>query len=243
MKHEIYKDHYQFEWDHRSHLTSALNIPIAASTVLGGAVTVMAKSYPYENAITTYLFIGALFLAVACIGLAIVFLFKAFHGYQYKRIPTPLALKSYYDELLTWHNQYGNGKETADPRFEEYFNQRVAEATEVNALNNKNKSAYLYRCNTALAVAILFMAVSSVPYLIATINEKDKTYSVNVLSLPTVEGKHPKEKAVMPDNDPQPTTSEAPPEPPPEPVMPPNENIKEHVVEPVAEKIITERQE
>lgn len=243
MKHEIYKDHYQFEWDHRSHLTSALNIPIAASTVLGGAVTVMAKSYPYEKAIITYVFIGALLLAVACIALSIVFLFKAFHGYQYKRIPTPLALKLYYDGLLAWHTQYDNGKESADPRFEEYFNERVAEATEVNALNNKNKSAYLYRCNTALAVAVLFMAVASAPYLIATINEKEKTYSVNVISMPAVVGNHKKETAVMPDNEPQPTTSEAPPEPPPEPVMPPNENIKEHVVEPVAEKISTERHE
>ncbi len=243
MNHEIYKDHYQFEWDHRSHITSALNIPIAVSTVLGGAVTVMAKIYPYDQSGITYVFVGALLLAVICIALSVYFLFKALHGYQYQRVPTPLKLKSYYDDLLSWHTKYGNGKVSADEKFGEYFNQRMAEATEINAQNNKNKSAFLYRCNASLAVGIVLIAISSVPYLVSTINEKDKTYSVKIVSASSTSPHM--EKIVMPDEETenQPTTNEAPTEPPPEPVIPPNENIKEHVVEPVSKKIITERKE
>ena len=241
MKHEIYKDHYQFEWDHRSHLTSAMNIPIAVATVLGGAVTVMAQKYPYNELMASYAFIATLSIAALCIAISILFLFSAFHGYQYQRVPTPLSLKAYYDELLAWHDKYSNGKESADVKFDEYFNLRVAEATEINAHNNKNKSAYLYRCNTSLAIAVAFIALSSIPFLLATINGNEKTYSVRIVTATQPQLK----ENVMPDEvtEGTPTTNEAPPEPPPEPVMPPNENIKEHVVEPTMERTIIERLE
>jgi hypothetical protein len=237
MKYEIYKEHYKFEWDHRSHISTAMNVPIAVATVLGGAVTVMAQKYPYTFSTTSYMFVIAVAIAVMCIFLSIFFLFKAIHGYNYKRIPTPLKLKSYYDELLDWHEKYGNGKESAEHKFDEYFYLRIGEATEVNAHNNKNKSAYLYRCNTSLAFAVVFIALSSIPFLIDTINGKEKTYSVRILS-PTL---NQKKEIAMSDN--EPTTNEAPPEPPPEPVMPPNENIKESVVEPVIETTVVERKE
>ena len=72
MKQNIYKDHYQFEWDHRAHLTSFLNIPIAVTTVMGGAVTVMAQKFPYEQSeILTIAFLVCLTLAIICLLLVI----------------------------------------------------------------------------------------------------------------------------------------------------------------------------
>lgn len=229
MKTDLYKEHYQFEWDHRSHLTSAINIPIAVATVLGGAITVMAQKYPYSSLIESYAFIATISIATLCIAIAIFFLFYSFHGYEYKRIPTPLKLQSHYNELLEWHNKYSNGKKSADSKFEEYFNLRMGEATEINAHNNKNKSAYLYRCHTSLAIAVVFIAISSIPFLLATIKDKDKNYSPQIFFITQSIQK----ENIMPDEETeQETTSEAP---PPEPVMPPNESIKEHVVEPTME--------
>lgn len=240
MKSDIYKDHYQFEWDHRSHITSALNVPIAVATVIGGAITVMAQKFPYSNEVITWFFVPLPSLGAISIIVSAVFLFKAFHGYQYQRIPTPQTLRNYYDKLVEWHNQYGNGKADADKEFDDYFHKRMAEATEINARNNKAKSAYLYRTNTSLAVSLLFVAIASVPFLIKTVAAGEKIQLVKIVELPIpVE-----EKKTMPDNDQNQqtqTTDQVPEAPPPKPTPPPNENIKEHEVPPAVEKIIEEK--
>ena len=243
MKPEIYKDHYQFEWDHKSHLTSALNIPIGVATVIGGAIALMVKKYPYHQDFNTIGFVALISFSALLIVIAAYYLFKALHGYQYQRIPTPKTLKTYYDDLLQWHESYGNGKQAAEEEFNEYFHQRMAEAVDVNAHNNKSKSGYLYRTNVLLAISLLFVAFSSVPFLVKTIAARDQVHSIRIVEMPELS----KEKIAMPDDDQndqneQTTTTDQTPEAPPaKPTPPPNENIKEHVVPPTTEKIIKER--
>lgn len=181
MKSEIYKEFYDFEWDHRSHLTSAVNIPIAGATVVGGGIAVMIQGFSYSNNHSTKIFIICAVLAILCFIGVLYFIFKAFHGYTYERISTPLTFKKYYDELLEWHNRYGDGKSSADVRFEYHFNNRLAEAAEVNALNNKNRSAYLYRANAVLALCLLFAVFAAAPYLVTKIDKPEKTYSIKII--------------------------------------------------------------
>ena len=155
MNRDIYKEHYQFEWDHRTHLTSSLNIPIAVATVIGSALAVMVRGFSYQADLTTNLFIVLIVLSATSIVVAIFFLFRALHGYEYQRIPIPSVLKNYYDELVQWHESNGSNNLTAEKEFDEYLNQKYAEAVENNSINNKRKSGYLYRTNLTLALKIL----------------------------------------------------------------------------------------
>jgi hypothetical protein len=243
MKRDIYKDHYQFEWDHRSHLTSALNVPIAVATVIGSALAVMAQSFSYQANLTTYLFVVLIVLSVASIVVAVFFLFRALHGYEYQRTPTPAVLKKYYDDLVQWHESNGSDSLTAENEFDEYFHQKIAEAVENNATNNKRKSGYLYRTNLTLAISLLFVGLSSIPFLVRTVTAGDKVYSIRVLEIPSLN----KEIRAMPNNDQDQRThptNQQPAVPPAKPVPPPNEFIKEHTVPPsTTERIIHEQKE
>lgn len=227
MRSEIYKDHYEFEWEHRSYLSRSLNVPIAVSTIIGSAAAVMIQKFPYQAGFFSYFFIVLVAVSVLSIALAAFFLFKAFVGYECARVPTPLTLKSHYDELNAWHKKYGDGESAAEKKFEESFDIRLGEATEKNAANNKRKSGYLYRCNAALALSLLFLAFSAVPYIYTNINHQDKTYNVRLVS---DKAKYPSRGQEMniPEED-EPTKDE---DRPAEPTMPPNENIKEHNVRP-----------
>jgi hypothetical protein len=247
MNGDIYKDHYQFEWDHRSHLTSALNVPIAVATVIGGALAVMVQGFNYQNDSPTYFFVGFSALSAISIVVAVFFLFRALHGYQYQRVPTPAVLKNYYDRLVQWHESNNSDKPTAEREFEAYFHQRIAEAVENNATNNKRKSGYLYRTNLTLAIAMLFVGLSSVPFLIKTVTTGDKIYSIRVLQMPAVNSVLNKEVNPMSSNQDEQrhqTTVQQPVVSPPKPPPPPNEFIKEHTIPPsTTEKIIHERKE
>lgn len=224
MKPEIYKEFYKFEWDHRSHLTSALNIPIAGATVVGGGIAVMVKGFPYKESLITNIFGGLSGIAAVFLVIVLFYIFKSFHGYKYNRIATPLKFKAYHDKLLIWHNEYGNGKESADIKFEEYFNQRIAEAAEVNSYNNLKRSAYLYRANASLAFSLFFIFLAAVPYLVAKIDTPKEIYQMQIVNPVTTIIKEQK----MPENEEvQNQQSEIPPEPTP----PRNEEVREYSVD------------
>ena len=94
----------------------------------------------------------------------------------------------------------------------------------------------------SLAISLLFVGLSSVPFLVRTVTAGDKVYSIRVLEIPSLN----KELRAMPNND----QNQRPPSSTnqqltvPKPVPPPNEFIKEHTVPPsTTERIIHEQKE
>ena len=228
MKKDIYKSFYDFEWEHRSHLTSALNIPIAGITVLGAAFAAMAQSFTYKDFLNLkYAFIGFSILSFISLAIVIIFLFRAFLGYTYKRIATPKKFDGYYKRLLEWHNKYANGKQSADDKFEIYFNQRVAEASEVNAGNNKRRSLNLNRANLTLAISLIFLAVTSIVYLSANITAPEKVHNIKIIKSSSHQQEKGKMLSEQENNDQDQNNNQTPP-PEPEPEPPRNEDIKEY---------------
>lgn len=228
MKPELFHEHYKFEWEHRSYLSSSMNVPIAVATILGSAITVMVQKYPYEMSLASGLFVFFIILVVIGVLIGAYFLSRAFIGYKYQRVPTPLKLSEHYEKLLVWSEKKQDGKLIADAAFEKHFLERLGQATEINADNNKAKSGYLYRCNVSLALALVFLALAAVPYIITMTVKQDEIYSVRIIS----ELSTSSEDIVMGGEDDN--ENDQRPEEPSEPVMPPNEDIREHEVKPTS---------
>lgn len=243
MRSEIYKDHYEFEWSHRSHLTAALNIPIAVATVLGGGITVVVQKFPYEDEAVTYVFVLLVSMAVLSLVLAIAFLFFSFLGYQYQRIPTPLKIKEHHNQLIDWWKKNGGGEKEARKDLDEFIDLRMGEAVEVNSANNRKKSAFLYKTNLSLAVTFILLGFSVIPYAVKTIGHDGTVYRVEIVSPANSveeESKMSDQKPQKPTTDEKPATPVAPPQ---KPLGPPNENIKEHKEKPEPRIIINEREQ
>ncbi len=241
MDTQIYKEHYQFEWEHRSYLAAALNIPIGVITILGGATAVMLQGYVYGSSSWSFVFIGLVAASSISIGVASIFLFRAFSGYSYERIPTPLNLNAYYEKLLKWHLDVGHKKEEAEQDFLYNYNIRLGEASEVNANNNKRRSAFLYNCNTSLAISLCFIVLAAVPYLYQRISSRTQISPYRVEIVSPIELKQT-EQAMTKNESPkqEPEKSVLPPAPT-KPTMPLNENVKEHVIPPSEPGTLTER--
>jgi hypothetical protein len=230
MDPKIYKDHYEFEWNHRSYLTSALNIPIAVATVLGSAEVVLLQKFPFYQDITTYIFVFLWVCSICFLISALIFLFKAIHGYTYQRIPTPSMLKSHYEELKAWWERNGGTEKDAEKDHDDFFYKRMEEAIEKNATNNKNKSAYIAKSNRSLILALIFLAVSSVPYSIKTINKPQKIIKVELVNIST----NKQQEIQMPDEDDNQKPVNVAPESDPKPEGPPNQEIREDKTTPQA---------
>lgn len=182
MNPELYEKHYKFEWNHRAYLSSSSNIPIGVMSVIGGALTVIIQKFPYNSSVETTLFIFCVSLSIASLLAAVIYLFLATIGYQYERIATPKKLENYYNELLQWWEENGGGEKEAQEDHANFVLSKLAEATEINALNNKKKSLYLYKTNFLLAVSFVFLAISSVPYLVKTAHNEQTVYRVELVN-------------------------------------------------------------
>jgi hypothetical protein len=238
LKQEIYKEHYQFEWDHRSHLAAAINLPIAGITVVGGAVAAMVLGFSFSKGTLTSCFVVLAALTAVSLLASVVFLFRSILGYQYQRIATPRKLKEHYDSLSSWHATYGKGLENVEAEFEANFNERLAEAAEVNAANNIRKSAFLHWANLSVAIALSLATVTCVLYLVDTLNRTAPAYSVKIVEPVTLDFEE--NRMSNAETDESVPVERMPDFVPPKPVAPPNENIKEHVVVPRVEKVISE---
>jgi hypothetical protein len=240
MDTQIYKEHYQFEWEHRSYLVAALNIPIGVITILGGGTVAMVQSYAYSSNLWSFAFIGFIGFAIISMGVASLFLFRAFSGYSYQRIPTPLKLDAHYKALLKWHSEVGHRSDEAEKDFDDEYHMRLAEAAEVNAGNNKRRSAFLYNCNTSLAISLCFIVLAAVPFMYQRISNRHQISPYRVEIVSPVELKQT-ELAMTKNESPkqEPEKSELPPTPA-KPTMPPNESVKEHVIPPSGSETLTE---
>ncbi|MCP4746836.1 MAG: hypothetical protein GY874_11965 [Desulfobacteraceae bacterium] len=226
MDSKIYKDQYEFEWNHRSHLTSALNIPIAVATLLGGALVTLFQKFPFAKDIPTYLFSAFALFSTISLVTAVIFIFRAVRGYKYQRIPTPTNIKKHYNDLKDWWSRNNGSEKDAQKDLNDYINERLSEAVERNSVNNKNKSAYIYKTNSALISSLVFIALCTMPYLVRTINNISNTVKVEIINPEFTLLQ--KEEKIMNDNDNNPSNEK--PNDDPKPTGPPNQEIKEDKV-------------
>ncbi len=182
MKNEIYKDRYDFEWNHRNHLHSALQIPIALATLLGGAIAFLVQKFPYKDDTTTYIFVLIISLGIISLLTGIYYLIRSIKGVGYYRLPTPLKIKKHYDDLLKWRISKKDTQEDAERDLENFINLRLSEAVEKNANTNQNRAAYIYKSNTSFTYTLIILFIATIPYLFANISTDEKIYKIEIVS-------------------------------------------------------------
>jgi hypothetical protein len=113
MNSELYKELYKFEWDQRTHLISAVNIPIVVLTALGTVAVSMAIGYPYTESVEAWTFSGFLLISVVTLGVGLVFVIVSLLMSAYEKIPSPMRLRTHFEQLCQWHVRNGSSREAA----------------------------------------------------------------------------------------------------------------------------------
>jgi hypothetical protein len=164
-----YQRFYDFEWSRRDQITASLGLPVAVISGLGGAGIFVLRTYPYGWTTLDFVFYCLVGLGILSLGVAIFHALRSFTGYEYEKLPFVSELREYYDELLTYHSEYSDAEGDPDADFRAYLSIRLGEAADANARNNIRKAGALSSASTAVIVAIVFLGLSSGPYLLRTI--------------------------------------------------------------------------
>lgn len=232
MTPDIYREQYQFEWEHRNYLMSSTNLSIAVIAIIGGGLVTVGRVYDFSGSTGSYVVGGLLSLSLTSLVFATFFVFRAMRGYLYQRVPLPSNLERWRTELTEWHSEFGLTSDVEAEFFDGYIT-KMCEAIEANAANNMNKSAQLHRANQATGLAAILLIIPAILFVVQDHTLESGPQKVEIISGSIrVLG----ESAMPTENEPKEKPESQPAAPPPKPPPPQNEFIKEDQVKPETRK-------
>lgn len=177
MRSELYSDVYKFEWDQRSQLISAVNIPIIGLTALATVLGSTLISFPYDsNLQVIFLFTSG--ITILTLFSALFFVLRSMLDLTYKKMPDPLKLTSYFKQLEDWHRNANSPEGTAAKEFQDHFNEKLAEAATVNAFINKKRGDCIYFAILLISISIVPCSLAGGLYVYANANQSAMKYHV-----------------------------------------------------------------
>ena len=129
----------------------------------------LIRAFPYgESTITTTFFVLFAGASIVAQVTAVYFLIRSLQGYWYEQIPSSDKLQAYFHELQRFRENRGASPEQAQKDFDEYMQERLAEATATNRANNTKTAGALHYTVKCIVFALVFSALSFVPYFAQT---------------------------------------------------------------------------
>ena len=167
---KLYKEQYDLEWSHRSHLLSMTNFCIVAATIVGTTLVAEMQSFDYSavydaHKILALLFVGSAGMAAVFVAIAIVSVCKALIGHEYKYLPSLGELNEHY---LHIESLFGNSN-MGDPDivFGEFVNSRLIEAADANFDTNMARAVHIERAMKSISWSLGGLAFASLLYLLS----------------------------------------------------------------------------
>jgi len=181
------RDDYRLEIEQRRDLTSALSLPVAAFTVIGGVLGIQIVGFSYAVGWLTVVFSVSLLVTGGLFAVSISNLARSFLGYEYQHVPTPRDQKDYLDGLRAHYIANGEPAEAAEQEFRDFLIERYIEAIGKNSLNNKDKAEYLHQSNRFLVWVLLGALASGLPYVVDSKLARSPTHRVEVTNLESLQ--------------------------------------------------------
>ena len=165
---DFWRGLYDREWTRRDQLQAAVAIPLTFLTALAGALWYLFQQVfgasDTPPLVWAPLFIVASVIAALSFVAATVALIRSFVGYTYQSIPYPHALIAYRDGLRAHYGGSGHADTRhADEEFRAHLEACYINAAECNARCNTRRAAWIHRCNSAMAAALLGAALVALP--------------------------------------------------------------------------------
>ena len=171
-RNRLYKEQYDLEWSHRSHLLSMTNFCMVAATVIGTALVAAAQSFNYASGYSALFFVPLLLASAIALVRALHHIGKSLIGRNYKYLPPPEELESHYTNLVAWALPSSSGL-NPDAEFEQDLHRLIAAAASVNFKTNSEKAAFVQRALASIRWSLMLLAFAALPYLMGnTVDEQ-----------------------------------------------------------------------
>jgi hypothetical protein len=163
---DFLKSRYDYELQRKEQLTTALTLPVAVLTGLGGAIVAMARSFSYHDALLNWSFGPVLVADGLAFFVCLVYLARAYHRQTYVFLPLLRQIDHSREEFLEFAEVMAGGVDEVLTEFEKQMRGRMIDAADSNTQTNDQRSGLLNRARVALYVVLLLTAIAGVPYVV-----------------------------------------------------------------------------
>jgi hypothetical protein len=106
---DFLKSRYDYELQRKEQLTTALTLPVAVLTGLGGAIVAMARSFSYHDALLNWSFGPVLVADGLAFFVCLVYLARAYHRQTYVFLPLLRQIDHSREEFLEFAEVMAGG--------------------------------------------------------------------------------------------------------------------------------------
>jgi hypothetical protein len=163
---DFLRSRYDYELQRKEQLTTALTLPVAVLTGLGGAIVAMARSFSYQDALLTWSFGPVLAGDGLAFFVCLVYLARAYHRQTYVFLPLLRQIDQSREEFLEFAHVMAGGVGEVLEEFEKQMRKRMIDAADSNTQTNDERSGLLNRARVALYAVLLLTAIAGVPYVV-----------------------------------------------------------------------------
>jgi hypothetical protein len=171
------KERYDYELQRKEQLTSALALPVAALSILGGALISMGRSFSYRDEVLTPFFQIVLVADIIGFAVCLTCLGRAYHRQTYSYLPLLREIEDWETRHNRWAEEYNawldnvystGGSEI--PGTEERspvpsLLERIINAADRNTERNDTRSGLLYWARVWLFVVLFTTMLAGFPYV------------------------------------------------------------------------------
>jgi hypothetical protein len=163
---DFLKNRYDYELQRKEQLTTALTLPVAVLSALGGAVIAMARSFSYREALLTRSFYLVFLTDGLAFFICLIFLARAYHRQTYVFLPLLRDIDNSQGEFLKFASLMAGGEGEVLAAFENQMRGRMIDAADRNTQTNDERSGLLHRARLSLYTVLFLTAVTGIPYVI-----------------------------------------------------------------------------
>lgn len=185
------EERYYKEHERNAQINNSLSIPIGIIVALLGVVGFFLLSIPFKIINTPIawivlgLFIVVFIKLIFCLSRAIYFLSKVFLGLRYAYMPNPRRICNYAKRLEKHYEsqQAKNVDEAVEGKVREFLVDAYCRSTDNNIKLNVEKGFYLTEAKKYIIIALVFLMVSSIPFVILHYREKNLSEDVQKVEI------------------------------------------------------------
>lgn len=160
------KERYDFELLRREQLTSALALPVAVLSALGGALIAMTRSFSYQSGALNNIFGFIVTMDVVAFAICLFDLARVYHRQTYSYLPLLGDMEQSRQEFMSFAESLAGGEAEVLHEFDNELRRRIIAAADKNTRNNDDRSGLLYWARVALFAVLTLTAAAGVPYVI-----------------------------------------------------------------------------
>lgn len=186
MDPELVSKLYDFEWQQRNNLTSAVPIPVLGITAVGGAALTIAQSLRFHQTWAFWVPAVLLALAMLLLAAALAFVFASLVFPTYKKLASPVALYAAFEDLKKYYADHGDpdAARSAATEFNNGLRERSIEATHVNGTINQARGNRIRLAIILIVLALVLTAIASGFYVVDRITAAPSAQDVRIIAMP-----------------------------------------------------------